>query len=222
MSEQVKPYLGEDGKLYYNYCVGAEYIMASRSGVMFSYRILDCEYEDGKEYYRIESAGKELPTRFSVEELELLLSRMNVEQTEEGERRELPLLLEEVEQYFNDKRNELKNANAEANRVLKAAGYFKLVSACGVLRKNLLRAQADGRTDDIKALRKQIKENEDKRTKILTEKKIDIKVLTKAADCKVCCDTGTVSGHICECAYQIADKIKAYNAALRLAEREEI
>lgn len=218
MTEQIKPYVGEDGRLYFKYAVGEEFTFTPTAGKKFSQRIAECEYDDGKEYYYLESAGKILPTRFSVEEFELLLSQMPCEITDEGERRELPLLVAEVESYYGEMAKEKNNANAEANKKLKGTDYFKLLTAQGSLRKCLMRAEADERESDAKQLRDKLNENETARMKLIADNDIDIKILTRVPDCSLCNDKGVVDGAICECAIARAASIKAYNAALRRAE----
>ena len=218
MTEQNKPKVGEDGRLYFKYAVGEEFTFIPTVGKPFSQRIVDCEYADGKEYYYLESAGKLLPTRFSVEEFELLLSQMQYEITADGEPRELPLLVNEVESYYHEMAKERNNDNSEANKKLRGTDYFKLLNAQGSLKKRLMRAESDGREADAKQLRVQLNENEAARLKLITEKGIDIRILTKEPDCHICDDKGVVDGVICACAEARAASIKAYNAALRRAE----
>lgn len=217
MTEPKKPYVGEDGRLYFNYPLGAEYEFTTAAGKRFSLRIVDCEYESGTEYYYLESAGKILPTRFSVEKLEKQLAAMYYETICEGERQELPLLLEEVESYFAERTKERNFANVEANKQLKGTEYHSLVKAQAGIRRRLMLAEADGREDDIANIKKELEQNAAARVKILAAKNIDYKVLTKVPDCPVCGDTGIVDGEICECALERAEQIKAYNAALRLS-----
>lgn len=217
MTEPKKPYVGEDGRLYFNYPLGAEYEFTTAARKRFSLRIVDCEYEGGTEYYYLESAGKILPTRFSVEKLEKQLAAMPYETICEGERQELPLLLEEVESYFAERTKERNFANVEANKQLNGTDYRKLVNAQSGIRRRLMLAEADGREDDIVNIKKELEQNAAARGKILAAKNIDYKVLTKVPDCPICGDTGIVDGEICECALERAEQIKAYNAALRLS-----
>ena len=77
-------------------------------------------------------------------------------------------------------------------------------------------ARASGEADKIEELEKKLKELESSQSKILANKGVDICVLTKAANCKVCGDSGIVGDKICECAFKLTDKIKAFNAAARV------
>lgn len=219
-ANKISPYIGEDGELYFNYAVGAEYKFSS-AGVKFIQRIVSCEYEDGKEYYRLESAGKLLPSRFSIAELETMLGRLPYEQTATGEREKLPLLKEEVEQFYAQRARERNFANAEENKKLKGTEYFKLMKACGTQKKQLMLAQAEQRTADIEELQGKIKASEESMAKLIKEKKVDLSVLSKTVDCERCYDTGFVGGEICECALERAEQIKAFNAALRRAARKK-
>lgn len=219
MTEAKKPYIGEDGGLYFNYAVGAEYVFRA-AGVEFSQRIIACEYENGKEYYRLESAGKLLPTRFSVPELEILLARLPYVQTAEGEREKLPLLKEEVKEYFAQMYKERNFANAKENEKLKGTEHGKLNNAYGTLKKKLMLAQADDRTADIAEIKKQMQENEAAREKIIKDKNVDKALLIKKIICEKCNDTGLIGEEICACAIARTEQIKAYNAALRRAARK--
>lgn len=219
-SEPKKPYVGENGRLYFNYAVGAEYEFKSVAGKRFRLKIIDCEFADGKEYYFLESSGKELPTRFTADKLEKQLSAMPYEVVDEGERRELPLLLEEVKSYYTERAKERNFDNAEENNKLKGTEYYKLLTARASLNKRLMLAEADGCEADISRVKKQLEETKAKISKILKDKKINIKVLIKERDCKLCNDTGIIDGKICECAVQRAEQIKAFNAALRLANND--
>lgn len=218
MTEQKKPYIGDDGRLYFNYPVGAEFEFRTAAGKRFSLRIVDCEYEGGKEYYFLESAGKLLPTRFSVDKLEKQLTAAPYETVRAGQLQELPLLVEEVERYYKEWTKERNFDNVEANNKLKGTAYKSLVIAAGSLKKRLMLALADGRESDVAQIRKDLSENEAKRDQILADRGIDYKVLTKAKDCELCGDMGIVDGKICECAWERAEQIKVFNAALRLSE----
>lgn len=217
MSEQKKPLVDDDGRLYFNYPVGAELEFSNAAGKRFSLRIVDCEYENGKEYYHLESAGKELSARFSVEKLEKQLTAAPYEILNSGQLQELPLLVEEVQRYFEEKTKERNFANVEANAKLKGTEYHKLLAATGGLKKRLMLAEADGREADAAQIRKELDENGAKRAKILADKNIDYRILTKVPDCELCGDTGIVDGEICECALERTEQIKTFNAALRLA-----
>ncbi len=218
MNEQKKPYVGEDGRLYFNYPVGAELEFRTAAGKRFSLRIVGCEYEDGKEYYHLESEGKKLPSRFSVERLEKQLNAAPCEILSAGELQELPLLVEEVQRYYEERTKERNFANVEANSKLKGTEYHKLLTATGGLKRRLMLAEADGRAADAAQIQQALDENKAKRVRILTEKGIDYKILTKVPDCELCGDTGLVDGEICKCAIERAEQIKTFNAALRLAE----
>lgn len=154
MSEAKKPYIDDsNGRLYFNYPVGAELEFRTAAGKRFSVRIVGCEYEDGKEYYYVESAGKMLSARFSVEKLEKLIKAAPCEIVTAGELRELPLLVEEVERYYAERATERNYDNVEANRKLKGTEYGKLNTANGSLKKRLVLAEADGREADIAAVK---------------------------------------------------------------------
>lgn len=212
------PYEGEDGELYFTYCLGAEYVF-SASGVEFSQRIVECSFEDGEEYYVLESAGKILPTRFSVSEVAVLLARLPYTQVEEGERVKLPLLDEEVKLFFQQLHRESNFANVNENNKLKGTEYAKTLTNRGRFADSLRLAMAEGNEAEAEDIKKKIGECDKKLAEIIKDKGVDEAILKKRPRCPICGDTGFAGGKICQCALAREDKIKAYAAAVRLAKR---
>lgn len=213
---------GADGRLYFTYNLNAEYEMRPPYSDVFNYRIVECEFDEltETEYFRIESAGEELPARYSVSQLKFMLAQLPYEQTVEGEPFELPLLLEEVRAFFGEKFKQLKKANVRENDKLKGTKYEANKQTLADLRENLRFRRANGDQDRANELQANLTKLEAEQQKILTEKGIDVRILTKATDCLICNDTGiSPDGKICTCARALAGKIKAYNAELRLARR---
>ncbi len=219
MSKKNEYKVGADGKLYFKYNQGAEYNVIPPVGAPFTYKFLTCEWDEltKKEYYRIESAGKELPARFSVMQIEFMLCRLPCVQTAEGKAVELPLLEEEVKAFYAAKRKEMKKANVTANTKLDGTAYRKNLTEIKAITENLHYCRANGDTAKVAELEKKLGELEAEQQKILTEKGVDERVLRKQSECRECGDVGIKEGRICVCALAIADKIKAYNSELRRA-----
>ena len=89
------------------------------------------------------------------------------------------------------------------------------------VRENLSYYKSIG--DDVQTaeLEKRLAELEAEQSKILSDKGVDVRILTKATDCPLCNDLGMKDGCICDCALAIADKIKAYNADRRRSNAAE-
>ncbi len=210
---------GSDGRLYFTYNLGAEYVLRPPVGKAFNYRIVECGFDEltETEYYKIESAGEELSARYSVIQLKLLLGRFDYDEIEAGELVELPLLLEEVQEFFAAKRQELKKASVKENEKLKGTAYNNNLKVIKSISERLLFYRNSGDLEKAAELQKNLDKIEADQSKLLEEKKVDIRILRKIPDCAECCDTGTVNGKICACALELADKIKAYNAEKRLA-----
>lgn len=213
---------GADGKLYFSYNLGAEYLLRPTFAQPFIYRVASCEFDEEREteYFCIECAGELLPSRFTVERLKLLLGQLPNEKVAEGEPVEIPLLVEEVRAYFAVKRQEVNGANAEANKKLKGTEYY---SHAATVRKNtelLYLAESNGETEKAAEFEKKLQELRAAQAKILSDRKIDLRVLTKAAECKLCGDSGIVGDRICDCARAISDKIKTFNAKKRLSAKK--
>ncbi len=212
---------GADGKLYYTFNQGAEYKFAPPFCSSFTHKIIACEFDDKSEseYFRIESAGKELPRRFSVAEIKLMQAQFPHELTDEGEPVELPLLLEEVREYFAAKAKLLAKANITENAKLKGTKFNANLQAIAAAKESLRFEQANGNVAKTDKLQTTLEKLKAEQKKILTDKHVDELILHKVPACKICNDTGIAEGKICECALAIADKIKAFNAALRLSFR---
>ncbi len=211
--------IGEDGKLYFTYNQGAEYTVTPPIIAPLVYRIAVCEFDETtkKEYYRIQSAGAELPARFSVQQVNLMLSQYPCTQTAAGEPQELPLLLEEVQEFFTKKHKEFCKANKAENQKLKGTEWNKNLQTRAAALDNLDFYRSQGNAAKVAELEKKLAEIEAELNKILTDKSVDLKILTKQSDCEVCNDTGVIDGQICACARPMANAIKLYCAAKRLA-----
>lgn len=211
---------GASGQLYFTFNKGAEYKFTPPYCPDFTHKIIACELDEQEnEYYRIESAGKKLSARFSVNQINLLLSQFEYKQTADGEPVELPLLQEEVRAYFAAKLKQVRKANARENEKLKGTKYNSNMQAIKTVTENLRYFQANGNREQAEELKANLLKLEAEQTKILTEKKVDLLILKKVPDCKVCGDTGINDGKICGCALAMVGKIKDYCASERLARR---
>lgn len=220
MSERKQAYKqGEDGRLYFTFNLGAEYTLRPRFGESFKYLICECEWDEATEteYFRINSAGKELPTRFTVRQVEFMLGQLLYEQTAAGKAVELPLLVEEVKAFYAAKRSEHKKANVRENEKLIGTAWNTNLKAIKGVKENLCYAVSQNNAQKVQTLGAKLAELEAEQEKILSDKDVDYRILTKAADCKECGDTGITGGRICACAIGNADKIKLYNALKRLS-----
>ncbi len=210
--------IGADGKLYFTYNLKAEYEMRPPFSTPFNYRVIGVEFDEPTEteYYRIESAGEELPARFSVAQLEILFAQLPHTEIAEGEPVELPLLLEEVKAFYAAKRSEAKKANVRENEKLKGTSWNSYLQAVKSLKDNLCYAVSLHDEVQAVALGNRITELETQMQQLLTAKNVDERILRKVADCPLCKDTGVKDGKICDCARVMGDKIKTFNALKRL------
>lgn len=213
---------GADGKLYFTFNQGAEYKFAPPFCSSFTHKIIACEFDDKSEseYFRIESAGKELPRRFSVAEIKLMQAQFPHELTDEGEPVELPLLLEEVREYFAAKAKLLAKANVAENAKLKGTKWNANNQAIAAATESLRFERANGNAAKADELQATLEKLETEQKKILTDKHVDVLILHKVPACKICNDTGIIEGKICECARKSTAAIKSYCAAKRLAKHD--
>ena len=97
--KRLEPIIGEDGRLYYNYGVGAKYVVED-NGEEYALEIKDCRYSETKvEYYKCTHNGEPFWNEFSANRLHHILNYGLHKTVSEGKRRELPLLVEEVQTY---------------------------------------------------------------------------------------------------------------------------
>lgn len=213
--------IGDDGKLYFKYNLGAVYELRPPVGAAITYRVAACELDEltGKEYFRIESAGAELPARFSVKDVELMLAQFPRTQSADGVPQELPLFPDEVKEFYNKKRKMRDKENLIENKKLKGTTWNKTLQARATVDDNLLFYRSSGNAAKVAELEKKLEELNAELKKILTEKNVDLKILTKAPDCTACNDTGIIGCKICECAHKSTAAIKSYCAAKRLSLR---
>lgn len=95
-------YQSEDGKLYFNFAVGLSVLIRERVGKdteEYTLTVKNCHYDGTTEYYDIERDGEPLPFPQSANRVKYLVSRYGVKTLAQGERRQIPLLLEEVKDY---------------------------------------------------------------------------------------------------------------------------
>lgn len=210
---------GADGRLYFTFNLYAEYEMRPPYSENFNYRIVACEFDEvtETEYYRIESADEELPARYTVSQIKLMLSQLPYGQTVQGDLVELPLLVEEVKAFFTAKRQALNKANVTENEKVKGTAWNTNLKVLKGIRENLCYALSQNDQAKVSELGAKLAEIEAEQNKILEDKGVNLRILTKATDCAECGDTGITCGKICACARKRTDEIKIYNALKRLA-----
>lgn len=218
MSDKQARRIGADGKLYFKYNLKAEYEMRPPFSDPFKYRVIGVEFDEATEteYYRIESAGEELPARFSVAQVEILFAQLPHAEVAEGEPVELPLLLEEVKAFYAAKRSEAKKANVRENEKLKGTSWNAYMQTVKSLKENLCYAVSIHDEEQTATLGNRIAQLETEMQQLLTARNVDERILRKIADCPLCHDTGVKDGKICDCARVMNDKIKTFNALKRL------
>ncbi|MBO5328633.1 MAG: hypothetical protein J6B04_05630 [Clostridia bacterium] len=217
--KRLPPLEGENGRLYFNFNVGAKYVVYELGGTTV-FEITNCYYRNGIEYYDITRDGVLNRTPFSGNRLSYLLKFKCLEQIEPGTPQELPLLIDEVKLYYAKKYDAYKTAKNAALAALKNTKYAEVEKAVKALYAPIAFAELQG--DGIRAneLRAQLNALEEKRLEILKKTKVDLSLFEERKyNCQRCRDFGTVDGIICDCVYSNVDDIKAFSAAQRIAER---
>ncbi len=218
MSKKIeeKPYIGEDGRLYFNFSVGAEYELKPPIGKPFTYTILSCEYRDGKELYRIAVDGYEKKQSYDFATLNGLLHNLPCTQTSEGERQELPLLTDEIVLFYSELKKERNKLNKAENEKLKGTCYNSCITLIPQLKRTMQLALSRGDDKAASEAKAKIEKLEEDKKKVLAEKEVDVNLLIKKPFCAKCNDSGLIDGEPCQCALEAYEEIKRFAALKRL------
>lgn len=210
MGEKMQPFVGKDGRLYYNYGVGAKYVFREY-GEEYTFEITDCCIRNTTEYYTCAKNGEPFWNKFTANRIHYLLHFNLLETVSEGERRKLPLTVDEVNTYFKRKTQE----RADAIKSLGNTDYAAKSKKLQEIPIEIGLAKARGQTERAEELTKQEAELRAKCAVILKGKKIDPAALRGVKFCEVCGGTGVIGMQVCECAKKQKTEIQEYNAILR-------
>lgn len=222
--QKLPPYVGADGRLYFNFAQGLEVLIRERSKGAdvideYTYKITACRYIGGTEYYDVEQNGIQKPAPDSANRVKYLISRYGVKTLYTGKRLELPLTLDEVQQYYDHCARVYDTAYAAAMLIpeYKAirAELIKIACKTGY-------AEAYHRFDQVAELETRQAELQKQANNILRAHYINPDDLKTAPRCERCGGKGFDVFGVCSCAERQSDKIKAYNAAERLRLRRLI
>lgn len=212
-------YEGDDGKLYFNFAKGLKVVLREGKGNTaeeYTIEILNCHFFSGTEYYDVARDGIPQGYSLSANRVRYLFSRYGIKTLAAGERVELPLLLEEVQRYY-DHRERLclkKQQQAEAIPEYKALMY----DARGLGYK-IGTALAYGRMEEAASLQKKQFDINRRVEAVLREHGLSPADLEEVK-CDKCNGKGYNSLGICDCAIKQAAAIKAFCAAERLRVRK--
>ena len=210
MGQKMQPYVGANGRLYYNYGVGAKYVFRE-NGKEYTFEIADCCMQNGTEYYTCMQNGEPYWNKFTANRIHFLLHFNLFETVSEGLRQELPLTTDEVTTYYKRKMQERDAAVKSLGNTDYFAKSKELQNI--VIEKGL--ASAHGQTEKLEELVKREGELMTKQSSILKTKKIDPAVLRGVKFCGKCGYTGVIGKNICSCAKKMQSEIKEYNAIMR-------
>ncbi len=216
--KRLEPIIGEDGRMYFNYGIGAKYVVDDK-GEEYIHEIIDCRYSDNcVEYYKCTNNGKPFWNEFSANRLHHILNYGLHQTVSEGIRRELPLTVEEVNTFAYGK----ATARAAAVQSLKSTDYFSKDKELKGLAIEKAFAEVHGQTDRLAELNAREKQLKTKQLAILRAKNVNPSILKETVFCSNCNETGIVGNSVCVCASRLSKEIKDYNAALRRHRKAEV
>lgn len=188
--------VGKDGKLYFNFAQGLEMSMHGNErgrNADYIYKIVGCHYIGTTEYYDYEIDGVPQPQPNSANRVKFLLSRYGVKMLACGERRELPLTVEEVKAYFKYQEQRREQIRQEAGKLTE---YVALVVAANELSIHAGRARAYERIAEAEALEAQIDELNRRASDELKAHGISPDDVAEPERCSKCDGRGFVYNHI--------------------------
>lgn len=231
--ETMRPYVGMNGRLYFNYCLGAEFLCEETQQIkagdrampqfrQFVYKVERCEYVGGREYYYLSRDGKALSSPFGANRLHYVLHFHQIDELAHGTRQELPLTTEEIRTYFAACKAQFEARQEEAHYILKNIPRYMALNK----RQTQLCIQigfAEARGTDAAALEAEYRNVTEEIGKLCHAVGVDPKYLHDQERCPLCGGTGlTATGAPCSCALKLKETIKDYCAALRLNSRREV
>ena len=222
--KKMPPAQGEDGRLYFNFGVGSHYVFYPDNGEKpFDYLITNCELIGDTEYYYIQSNGKPIPRPISANRLKFLLSTIRCDLTEQGEELELPLLCEEVEDFYSAWNKERAIKREVARKRLQKTEYGNLHSEICRLPMQIGIAEVKGDEQELARLNTELERKNLAMQKILDSNGITAEMLNDDYLCEKCKDSGMrTEAVICGCARARTEEIKKYCAAKRLLRQPSI
>ncbi len=218
--------VGNDGRLYFEFGVGAQFQLYDEGEPIAVIEIKDCYLdEDGQERYYVQSHGKRRgfgQRSMLLGRMEYLFSLSDAEELSVGIAEEYPLQKEEVRAFFyaelDDKRKAVKAANRKLKKNEQNAAQEK---AKYLIEKELAEKIAGGcSAEDISEVLNRYKQWLSMRRETLEKEEIDLKVFEPIRICPRCKNEGVdENGQICICALMREEEIKTWNATERLKRR---
>lgn len=209
------PKVGNDGRLYYNYNVGLRVVM-KENNEGWHFEIKNATYLSCTEYYTCARNGELMPAQLSANRVRFLLSVCGQEVIAAGEARELPLLPEEVENFYSDK---IEYYDKQLAKMVNCKAYGEARTKINALACKIGTYEALEKPG-VEELKKEYAEIENSANEILIKAGVDVSIFNMQR-CPDCNEHGFDKyGSICACAYAKAEEIKDFNAKIRLKARK--
>lgn len=207
----------ENGRRYFNFNLNAVYLCEDMTNVdqprYITYKVLDCEIRNGREYYTIERDGKKMPAAITANRLNYILNFSLISTLDEGERKEIPLTLDDVRTYYayiGEQRERQKRQLKEA--IESDPAYLRLAKIKQHLTIKMAFAEVAGNFAEEAMYREEFDKIQKQLDSKASQDGIDLCLLREKSTCPYCNDTGVYHGAICKCAKSIEDKIKEFFA----------
>lgn len=211
---KMPPRIGDDGRLYYNYNVGLR-VKMQENGETWELEIVNATYINGTEYYTVLRNCAYMPAQLSANRVRFLLSVCGRDVVRPGAPKELPLLPEEVQNFYED----LEERIFRERKAIELFETYKEIRA-KINKLSFKLGMLEAREEPgAKELEKEIRDLEIEAQLTLIHNGIDTALINRKP-CPHCLDKGFTKFGICDCAYAQAEDIKEFNAQIRLKARK--
>ena len=211
---KMPPKVGSGGRLFYNYGIGLR-VWMQEGNERWEFEIEDCTYLNGTEYYTCMRNCALMPAQLSANRIRFLLSVYGQEVISEGAHKELPLLSEEVENFYAELQ---ENYAKQVFKMEKCAEYTTVRRKINALAFKIGTYEALEKPG-VEDLKEELSQLKAQANEALIKNGIDVAVIEKEP-CPHCLDKGFDGVGICDCAYVRAEEIKIFNAKIRVKARK--
>ena len=215
--QKLPPYEGADGILYFNFGIGLKVecreTTPDRGTEQYTLEIVDCRLIRNTEYYDVLRDGVLLPQPITANRVKYILTWYGIKTLSSGVRKEMPLLIEEISQYY-EYCESFKREKEQ--RLANIPEYQANDSELRKIAMQLGFASAFGKTDEEKRLMsEQERLSDNKKTLLKKYLGISEKELEGSPFCEKCNRKGFFGYDICQCAIKHTAQIKQYCAKER-------
>lgn len=215
--QKIPPYIGEDGRLYFNFGVELRALCREKSAdgkiEKYTFEIKACRLVGDTEYYEATRNTIPLPQLITANRVKYILTWYGIKTLSVGVRAPLPLTINEIEQYSEycaERQRSAEQTLATNERFTEVEQSLRRLSM------QLGFAEARGQADEEKKLIQQQLDLNKRKSEIMRDLGISEEALAGVPFCAKCNHKGYIGHELCMCTAKYAEEIQNYCANLRL------